>query len=558
MKLRYLIISLLLCFAVGCAQEELNTLSEIQLPQSYVSIDVNGGTESLSFTATENWQVVESSVPSWLTITPMSGPAGEATIAFKAGSTKATNNAEIQISCGGKTQYINVIQFAAKAEPKVSTAAEVIAGADGATYRVKGTCTSIANTSYGNFYINDGTGEVYIYGTVDATGAYNWSSFGIEVGDIVTVEGPKSTYNGTVELVDAAFISVIKSLLSVEPSDASVGKEGGEVELKVVYKGKDLKVNPQVDWISLANINVQSDTTVVTLKINENTADPRTGEVIFESSIPGQTSSATVVIAQAGVSGTLATPFTVSQAIEYAKALGTTTAEQFYVKGIVSKIQGDFTEKYGNGSFWISDDGIYHDKDTSVDFEGYNVYWLDNQKWVEGTPQLSVGDEVIICGKLTVYNGLAETSSKEAYLYSVNGIKDGSEGVGSQAYPLTVKGAINFMKEFNGTTDLNYYVKGKASKIVYTFSANYGTGTFWLSDDGVYHDSDKSQDFEAYSVYWLGNQAWQDGFGQVEVGDEVVVCGKLTLYNGLAETSSKKAYVYSLNGNTESLPTTLR
>lgn len=551
MKLKYILTTVVaaLTLATACEKETQNFLSEVKVSSSYVALPAAGGTTTISINATSNWTV--SNVPDWLTVSPLTGAAGESVLSFSAASTKATQEGSINIECAGKTQIINVIQMTEKTELPISTCSQVIAGPDGTNYKIKGTCTGIANTSYGNFYINDGTGEVYVYGTVDATGAYNWSSFGIEVGDIVTVEGPKSTYNGTVELVDAAFVSVIKSLLSVEPTDASVGKEGGEVELKVVYKGKDLKVNPQADWISLANINVQSDTTIVTLKVNENTADPRTGEVLFESSIPGQTSSATVVIAQAGVSGTLATPFTVRQAIEYAKALGTTTADQFYVKGIVSKIQGDYTEKYGNGSFWISDDGIYHDKDTSVDFEGYNVYWLDNQKWVEGTPQLSVGDEVIICGKLTVYNGLAETSSKEAYLYSVNGIKDSAEGIGSLNYPLTIKGAINFMKEFNGTTDLNYYVKGKASKIVYTFSASYGTGTFWLSDDGVYHDSDKSQDFEAYSVYWLGNQAWQDGFGQVEVGDDVVVCGKLTLYNGLAETSSKKAYVYSLNGKTE-------
>ena len=35
------------------------------------------------------------------------------------------------------------------------------------------------------------------------------------------------------------------------------------------------------------------------------------------------------------------------------------------------------------------------------------------------------------------------------------------------------------------------------------------------------------------------------------VGDKVVLCGKLTKYKTTYETSSKKAYLYSLNGKTK-------
>ena len=100
------------------------------------------------------------------------------------------------------------------------------------------------------------------------------------------------------------------------------------------------------------------------------------------------------------------------------------------------------------------------------------------------------------------------------------------------------------------------YVKGKVSKVQSAFSEKYHTAIFWISDDGVFND-DLTKDFEAYSVYWLGNQEWTEGMGQVEVGDEVVLCGKLTKYTDknkgttTYETSSKKAYVYSINGKTE-------
>ena len=42
-----------------------------------------------------------------------------------------------------------------------------------------------------------------------------------------------------------------------------------------------------------------------------------------------------------------------------------------------------------------------------------------------------------------------------------------------------------------------------------------------------------------------------EGDGQVAIGDDVIVRGLLTKYGSIYETSSKKAYVYSLNGKTE-------
>ena len=95
-------------------------------------------------------------------------------------------------------------------QPVTATCAQIIAGAEEQNFRVTGVCTSIVDTNYGNWYLQDETGEIYVYGTITPSGAYNWSSFGIEVGDTVTIEGPKMTYNSQVELYDATVISVKK------------------------------------------------------------------------------------------------------------------------------------------------------------------------------------------------------------------------------------------------------------------------------------------------------------------------------------------------------------
>ena len=279
--------------------------------------------------------------------------------------------------------------------------------------------------------------------------------------------------------------------------------------------------------------------------------------------------------------GTATNPYTAS---ELATLLtdGKTFDEDVYVKGKVSAILYTFSASYGTGTFWISDDGkaygVSEDKkkttEPTKDFECYSVYWFGNEnKWAEGNGQLEIGDEVIVCGKTTVYNGMAETASKKAWVYNVNGVTTSANGLGNVNAPFNVAGAeacIDYQQaaiaaakaaDQPAPTFGNVYVKGKISAILYSFSASYGTGTFWISDDGkangISDDKKKTtapdKDFECYSVYMFGiEKPWTEGTSpQPAVGDEVVVCGQLTIYNGTYETASKKAYVYSLNGKTE-------
>ncbi len=107
-----------------------------------------------------------------------------------------------------------------------ATCQDVINGQDGVVYQVKGKCTNILNTTYGNWDLEDETGTIRIYGTLDAEGnTKNFASLGIEVGDIVTVQGPRKDYNGTIELTDVTVISIEKGSGPVpEIEEISVGK----------------------------------------------------------------------------------------------------------------------------------------------------------------------------------------------------------------------------------------------------------------------------------------------------------------------------------------------
>ena len=192
--------------------------------------------------------------------------------------------------------------------------------------------------------------------------------------------------------------------------------------------------------------------------------------------------------------------------------------------------------------------------DLTKDFEGYRVLWLDNQKWAEGNAQIAVGAEVVLCGHLTVYKKddsvTVETAGNKAYVYQVNGVSTEAEGIGTEACPFTTAGAIAAANAISGTSAFDAYISGKISKIVNEFTAEYGNATFWMSKDGVFND-DKSIDFEGYRVLYFGGEKWVDGNRQIAVGDEVVLKGKLTTYNGTAETAGNKACLYSLNGKGE-------
>ena len=151
------------------------------------------------------------------------------------------------------------------------------------------------------------------------------------------------------------------------------------------------------------------------------------------------------------------------------------------------------------------------------------------------------------------YNGRRDSSSL-VYLIPVSFEDYGevetseyvAEGDGSLENPYNATGVYQAVAalEANGTIE-NVYMKGVISSVKYTFSANYGTATFNISDDG----SSEAPQFTAYSVYYFDGAAWQEGDLQVNVGDSVVLYGTVVNYKGTTpETSSKKAWIYELNG----------
>lgn len=79
---------------------------------------------------------------------------------------------------------------------------------DTTTCQVRGVVTRIRNATSGNIYIDDGTGELFIYGIVipDRPGA-SLRQLDIKVGDTLTFAGRRDVYKGTIEMVSANILA---------------------------------------------------------------------------------------------------------------------------------------------------------------------------------------------------------------------------------------------------------------------------------------------------------------------------------------------------------------
>ncbi len=335
MKLKYIIPAAIaaLTMLTSCSENDTLELDNIKVSQSYIAIPEKGGDVTVEITASEDWTfdidfdveekklddekgVVKYYVPtkqldlkdnSWFSVSARSGSKGKSKVTFHADATTESRSSALQIKAGDKIQNVIVAQTAGAQEVKVVSVKDVIAGTDGKTYRVKGFCTAISNTNYGNWDMADSEGNsIMIYGTKDATGAYNWNSFNIAVGDEVVVEGPRKTYGSTIELVDATFISVKKALLACDDVNKFLAKEATSFELKVAQKGEGLSFESQSDWLTIEGNGYTSDgkgNLIFKVNVEENTTGSnRTGSIVLKSTKKDDETILPVSITQLGSS----------------------------------------------------------------------------------------------------------------------------------------------------------------------------------------------------------------------------------------------------------------
>lgn len=512
MKLRNIFTALLaaLTLTVSCEDEKVAYLDEIKVSQSYVAIDAAGGSTEITLNAKDEWSF--SGVPEWLKVEPASGDAGkDITVTFSATAAKATKEAMLYLNCGSKSQIINVIQMTEKVDLPISTYKQIAAGQDGTVYRAKGTCNDIYNTEYGNWHLIDATGDLTIYGTLDKNGAAkNFKSLGIEAGDIVTVEGPKKTFNGTVQLTNVTVIAIEKSLIKIEsltPAEA-LPKEGGVLEVALTCKGTNMEVvlpDAAKSWVSVAGISSNGKAASVKFNVAANPEGKRKADIVIKTVSGGKDYTAQFTLTQDGA----IIDATVAEVLKAEDGL-----TQYRVSGYISK---DKKSEFGN---------IYV-KDATGEIYVYGVLDDKGQSKQWNNMGIHEGDIITVVGPKASFNG--EPQMKNVSVESFKTVKD-----------LTIK---DFVAKADDK-ETYYRISGKVSGI----KADDIFGNFDLTD-------------ASGKVYVYGLLA---GFGGekkkfqelgIKDGDEITIVGVSTSFNGSKQVGNAFLVPKSNSGTVTPGPT---
>ena len=486
MKLKYFIPMFIMALAMltSCSDDEVVTYPDgLRVSSSYMALPVEGGSASIDVYCNQKWEVdTVGAFPKkepWFDYSVSSSDKGQV-LTITADETLDGRSTSIKlVTEGGTTQIINVMQGLSTVS--TATCAEVIAGPDSKTYQVKGVCTSIANTTYGNWYLNDGTGEIYIYGTLDKNGATkNFLSLGIEVGDEITVEGPKTTYGSTIELVNVTVIAINKSLIKVDSTyvggvaSNELPLEGGELTAYVTCKGQGVTVDIPEDakeWLSISAI--KNGGSEVVFKAAPNTGGDRNTTVIFKTTDGKKEYNSQMAIAQKGA----IVPLTVAEF--NAKEVGDV---QYRLTGLVTKV-----DDAAAGKYYISD------------YTG-QVYVY------KASGEVSLNDVVTIVGKHAEFKGTPQVGSGKL------------EEVCASAEPIS-------LADFNAAADDNDKLYVLTGKIVEIVNDKYGN---------VYIEDENGEKVYLYGVYgdWTGeNKQYFIKDNGIAVGDTITVVTIKTSHN---------------------------
>ena len=501
---------------------------QLRVSASYVSIVAEGGTTDITVSAGADWAVdATSTIPDWLTISPTSGAAGESVMSFTATAANGARTAKLKIVSGSNVQEINVVQGETVVEPV--TVKEACDGADGKTFRVTGAIVRWASNAekYGNCYIADETGEIQIYGMADKTGKlqnYPLASWGLELGDVITVEGGKSTYKGEAELVDVTVVNVKKSLVKIIEANAdTIGIDGGTLAVKLAFKGKGVvpTVDDQYTWVRYKDMSITSgvataveqnpaDTAIVTFAIEPNAGGDRSASISF--SCTNGSASSTTAFSFVQLGAIIEAPVSDFLAAE----VGDT---QYRITGVVTELyDGDSQGQ----SFYIKD------------YSGQALVYRAAGFKESGA---KVGDVVTVVGKRGAYNNNPQMTSGTFELLK---------------YSVTKVTIAEFLAKPDDK-ETYYMVTGTISSLKNSKGEDNDYGNLYLTDG-----TNELYVYGCYSGWGAPKGDAQKGFiaaNGIEVGDKLTMIGYKSTYNGLIEICGGTCFAFEKAKNPDEGPT---
>lgn len=225
--------------------------------------------------------------------------------------------------------------------------------------------------------------------------------------------------------------------------------------------------------------------------------------------------------------GSLENPYNVSAVLSlYAK--GNPEGQSVYVKGKISKIKSLDVSQWERAQYFISDDGT-----ENAQFQIYNGYYLDGKPFTSND-QIKVGDEVIVYGELSSYQGTPQIA-QNSKIVSINGqTGEGenpgdNEGEGDQedddqgnAEDFSISMMDLYSEVTTGSVDAGTKTH---NGVTFTFEQNGGNNMpkyYWNANDA----------YKAVRMYALNKMKIQSGN---KIEKVILICNDAsgsTLYNG--------------------------
>lgn len=504
--------------AISCSEEAEPLGTKVSADVMTLSFDGQGASsQSVSVISDGDWIAV---APEWITVTPNFG-TGNQTVQVKVadnldtdGTLAAERKGAVTFTVTGASCEVEINQAGdpnkKPAEIAKITVAQFNAAeeTDAVFYELTGSIASISNAYYGNFYLEDETGSVYVYGLYDSKGG-NYGSFekyGLNQGDIITIRGYRGSYNGLIEVMGGYYVSHVASLVSATPAEVSMPIEGGNFEVALVYKGEtfEININPEARaWLNMGTIRPDGDTTRIQFSVPANNGSPREATISFTSSRGTTVSTVETKVKQEGSIADATIAEFLAQPVSNV-ALYRLTGK---VKSIASDVYGNFYLEDATGEVYVY---------------GLTATQVSSNDKSFASLGIKVGDIVTIVGTRAEYKGtdqvggpayyISHTSYKEATVAEVL-----AASTGDDYYKVT------------GT------VKNIKSAVYGNFDLEDETGSIYVYGLTKAPVAKNDKSFEAIGI---------------KEGDIVTLVGKRAEYNGSAQIGSAY-YLYHQEGTSE-------
>lgn len=318
--------------------------------------------------------------------------------------------------------------------------------------------------------------------------------------------------------------------ITVTPTELTFDETGEPSQEIVLRATRDWRLSGTApEWVALSKSSGMAGEYTITVSVDPNRENNRETELQFTIGLY----NTFVKISQSGTQGEVTyETITCKEFIEKAD-----TSTVYRLKGKVS----GFNSKYC--SFNLTDD-----TGTVV------VYEVNNK--AEWTDVIKNGGVATARGVYKLYtgtNGSVKHEMVAAYIEEFDAGNLGTpKGTGTITDPYNPAGIAKAVEGLTWTSTTEYdttepvFVKGKVSAISEVFTTDFGNASFTLVDA-----EDGSGYFEAYRVLYVGNRKFTANDTQIQVGDVVVVYGKMMNYRNDTPETASGAFVYELNGKNE-------